>query len=202
MYPLAMHRTHRRRRLTWWLVLFAVVVVVAMWGIWKLGRHSYEYFSSGGTYDAIIQSAAVRHGVDSRLIKAVIWQESRFRSDARGSKGEIGLMQIMPGSRHALQDWADWNRVSLPNEGILSNPVLNIEVGTWYLSRALRRWNRYEGGVELALCEYNAGYSKARTWCPPSYDGQVIDRISYDGTRAYVVAIMGKYKEYKDTSTE
>ncbi len=198
MYPLALHRTYRKRQFFFWAVFILIVVAI----VWTLSYYSYEYFSRGRTYEELIRAAADRHGIDSRLLKAVIWQESRFNRYARGGKGEVGLMQIMPGPKHAVQDWATGHKEKLPCIGLLYNPSLNIEIGAWFLSRSLSHWRKYDAGIELALCEYNAGYSKAKTWCPPTYDGDVMDRISYTGTRGYVQAIMDKYREYLGLTKE
>ena len=47
-------------------------------------------------YDPIIESAATKHDVDARIVKAVIQVESAFQPRARSSKGAMGLMQLMP----------------------------------------------------------------------------------------------------------
>ena len=145
-------------------------------------------------YDVIIEKAAKRHNVDSRFIKAVIYQESKFDSEARGAAGEIGLMQIMPDG--AAVDWAKHYKFDNICHGLLFGPELNIEIGTWYLSKALKRWKNYKHVKELALCQYNAGSKRANVWKPENYNGTVIDRIKIKSTRAYVEAIMHKYNRY------
>ncbi|MDD5698310.1 MAG: lytic transglycosylase domain-containing protein [Victivallaceae bacterium] len=147
-------------------------------------------------YDALIDQAARKYNVDARLVKAVIYQESRFDARARGGNGEIGLMQVMP--RGSAADWARHHKVGMLSEGLLFNPELNIEIGTWYLAEALKRWRNYRCGEELALCQYNAGSKRAEAWKPESYDGTVIGRIKIKSTRAYVKAIMRKYRKYCD----
>ena len=156
----------------------------------------FFYYSSRideSKYDVIIDKAAKRYNVDSRFIKAVISQESKFDSRARGSSGEIGLMQIMPG---AAADWARHYKIDNIHHGLLFGPELNIEIGTWYLAKALKRWRNYKHAKELALCQYNAGGKRANNWKPESYDGTVLDRIKIRSTRAYVEAIMYKYNRY------
>lgn len=164
---------------------------------WAVGYYTYEYFSRGRSYDQLVAAAAQRNGIDALLLKSVIRQESGFDPRACGSAGEVGLMQIMPGQNGAAQDWADAHRQPLPSRGVLFNPALNVEVGAWYLARALRRWSDYQTAVELALCEYNAGISKAKSWKPPTYDGEVMNRINYRSTRAYVGAIVKRYDEWR-----
>jgi soluble lytic murein transglycosylase len=155
------------------------------------------YYSSRideSQYDDLIKKAARKYNVDSRLIKAVIYRESKFDPRARGSAGEIGLMQIMPDG--AAVDWARYYKIDKVREGLLFGPELNIEIGTWYLSMALKRWKNYKYARELALCQYNAGRKRAENWKPDTYDGTVIDRIKIKSTRAYVESIMRKYEKY------
>ena len=45
-------------------------------------------------YDPLIESASDRHGVDARLVKAVIQVESAFQPRARSSKGRDGVDAI------------------------------------------------------------------------------------------------------------
>jgi soluble lytic murein transglycosylase len=145
-------------------------------------------------YDTLIKKVAKKYNVDSRLIKAVIYQESKFDARVRGAAGEIGLMQIMP--KGSVVDWARHYKVPTPREGLLFDPELNIEIGAWYLAKALRRWRNYKYGIELALSQYNAGGTRAEAWKPEKYDSPVIDRIKIKSTRAYVKSIMRKYKDY------
>ena len=94
------------------------------------------------TYHPTIQSAASQHGVSASLIKAVITVESCFRSKARGSLGEKGLMQLMP---------ATARRFNISNG---YSPQQNINGGTRYLSYLLERYN---GNVQHTVAAYNAG---------------------------------------------
>ena len=92
--------------------------------------------------DELVTQAARRHGVDQRLILAVMQQESSFNPRALSYKGARGLMQLMPGtaSRFGVTDIYD--------------PAQNIEGGTRYLRFLL---DTFKGDIELALAGYNAG---------------------------------------------
>jgi soluble lytic murein transglycosylase len=166
------------------MIVFAAFAVLAFY---------YNSRIDESRYDAIIEKTAKKYNVDSRFIKAVVSRESKFDSKARGSSGEIGLMQIMPG---AAADWARHYKKDDVREGLLFGPELNIEIGTWYLAKALKRWRNYKHVKELALCQYNAGGKRANSWKPESYDGAVLDRIKIRSTRAYVESIMYKYNQY------
>ena len=133
--------------------------------------------------------------MDPCLIKAVIWKESRFDKRARGLKGEVGLMQIMPDL--AAADWARIKGFPAPSRGALYDPELNIEIGSWYLGRALRKWRAYRENIPMALSEYNAGARRVNQWKPVSRDGAFRERIAIPSTRDYVDEIMVKYQDYR-----
>ncbi|MBO4490013.1 MAG: lytic transglycosylase domain-containing protein [Lentisphaeria bacterium] len=176
------------------LFLFGIPAILAGVLIWEGVCFCRRYFDRYQRYDSIIEAAGRRNGVDPALLKAVIWRESRFDRDATGTKGEVGLMQIMV--QFAARDWADAHKRPAPTKGALSDPELNIEIGSWYLGRALRRWAEYREGTALALCEYNAGLTRAEAWKPPDKNGTVIDRIDIASTASYVTVILTKQKEY------
>ena len=177
------------------LLIVTLFSVAATFGLWNAGKFIVSYLSRESRYDRIIAEAGKRNGVDPCLIKAVIWRESKFNAREKGGKGEIGLMQIMPG--RAASDWARVKKYSLPSAGALYDPELNIEIGSWYLGRALHRWSKFKNSAALALCEYNAGLTRARKWQPENGDGEVIDRIKIASTKRYVKDILKRYSKYK-----
>jgi len=196
MYSLSSQQKQRRVQVMVWLVLAAIL----LGSIGGIGYYWYDYQKRSRSFDKLIAEAASRNGIDRRLVKAVIWQESRYNQYAHGAAGEVGLMQVIPGSSGAAQDWAVEHRRNLPCKGLVQLPALNIEIGSWYLARALRHWRDYKDALALALCEYNAGITKAKAWRPAEYDGEVREHISYPSTRAYVEAIVGKYNELQAKS--
>ncbi len=151
-------------------------------------------------YDRFIMDAGAKNHIDPALIKALIWRESRFNHIALGEKGEVGLMQIMPGERAAAADWAIAHSRTIPSEDELLSPELNIEIGAWYLSRALNRYRGCREAVALALCEYNAGPGRAEEWVPdPDTPGEsVFDLITIASTKKYVLDILDRYEYYKN----
>lgn len=171
---------------------FAVMVCAFLFYILQ----SRGFFVDESRYDKLIAAAGRRHNLDPLLIKAVIAQESVFNEKAVGSAGEIGLMQILP--EGAVADWARFRKRKAPVKAFLFNPELNIEIGSWYLKRAVERWKKYEHGIELALCQYNAGERRANKWKPSDFSGKVIGNITIKSTRVYVKRIMNKYHDYKD----
>jgi soluble lytic murein transglycosylase len=128
-------------------------------------------------------------------VKAVIWKESRFLFDTVGGKGEVGLMQI---TRGAVIEWANARSRGLPPRGLWFDPRLNIEIGTWYLARAMNRWRNYESMQLLALSEYNAGQSRAQKWAPSDPGNEVlVEEVTFPTTRAYITRILKKTRDYE-----
>lgn len=153
-----------------------------------------SWFVDDTKYRSEIVAAAGRHGLDPELVRAVIFRESRFDPRARGRSGEIGLMQVLPSG--AAAEWARVLKRPRPSERDLFDVKVNLEVGCWYLARALRRWRSYDRGVELALAQYNAGESRAQKWAPPEKNGDVLSRVNIASTRKYITKIMKRYRKY------
>src|SRR5207253_10929165 len=85
-------------------LLFAAPVAILLIGTgywWRELRREKQY-------DSDIARAAAKYRIDPLLVKAVIWQESRFDRNAKGRAGEIGLMQIMP---LTAEEWGEAERI-------------------------------------------------------------------------------------------
>jgi hypothetical protein len=60
-----------------------------------LGLAVSRLVSSAHIHDRIVIREARAAGVDPRLVSAVIWKESRYRSDARGTAGEVVRVEVL-----------------------------------------------------------------------------------------------------------
>ncbi len=120
--------------------------------------------------DRMIIESGARHGVDPKLVYAVMHQESTFKKNAISPKGASGYMQLMPGTAR---------RFGVTN---IFDPKQNIDAGTKYLRFLLDLFNN---NVELALAGYNAGeYRVIR-------DGYRVPQIRE--TQNYVKKITSRY---------
>ena len=146
--------------------------------------------------DELVAKASAKHGVSPQLIKAIIWQESKYRPYVRGKAGEIGLMQIRPET--AVVEWQRGNRLSFtPTESQLFDPETNIDIGTWYLAWTGRHWNGYNSQLMLQIAEYNAGYSNAKKWKPAKPETEMkLSDITIKSTRVYVDNVMKKMEAF------
>lgn len=103
---------------------------------------------AGGKYGAIIAKYAAEHGVPAALAHAVVRVESNYRRDARGSAGEVGLMQIKPSTARMMG-------YSGSVEGLF-DPETNIRFGMKYLGMAR---SLGDGTTCGTILKYNAGHA-------------------------------------------
>lgn len=136
-------------------------------------------------YEAEIREGADKNEVDPYLLMALIRQESAFNPDARSHAGAIGLMQLMPATGRELGNRLYTGFV----ESRLSNPDVNVELGSHYLRRVL---NMFDGDPQLALAGYNGGPYRIRNWRrarPNQPLDEFLEGLPLDETRNYVKRI-------------
>lgn len=108
--------------------------------------HQYKTVSgiSRPELEKIVEEKSRFYGVDPKLIKEMIREESGWNPNAVSPKGAIGIMQLMPGTAILMG-------VKDPFD-----PVQNIDGGIRYMKYLLEKFN---GNFQLALAAYNAGPS-------------------------------------------
>jgi soluble lytic murein transglycosylase-like protein len=141
---------------------------------------SASYAPAGGAtqstpYDALIEQAAQRYGVDPAVLHGLIQQESGFDPNAQSSAGASGLTQLMPGTASSL--------------GVANplNPAEAIDGGARYLSRLT---GEFAGNTTDALAAYNAGPGAVKQYggVPP-----------YAETQSYVTKVLGYAEAYRQS---
>src|SRR6266436_1309661 len=121
----------------------------------------------------MIESAAKAQGLPLEFFARVIWQESRFQSDAvgpvtRNGQRALGIAQFMPGT-------ANERRLLDPFD-----PVQALPKSAEFLNELRNQF----GNLGLAAAAYNAGPRRVQEWLAGS--GPMPQE-----TRNYVVAITG-----------
>ncbi len=116
-----------------------------------------------------IKRLSQKYGVDSRLINAVVKQESGFQPDVVSKAGAQGLMQLMPATAKSL--------------GVKNafDPAENLDGGVRYLKGLMTEFNN---NMPMALAAYNAGPNAVKKYghIPP-----------YKETQNYVRNILANY---------
>jgi soluble lytic murein transglycosylase len=163
-----------------------------LFGAWVYWQYWREH-----RYDREIATAAGRYQISPALVKAVVWQESRFNANVRGGAGEIGLMQIREA---AAQEWADAEHLKNFHHESIFDPGRNTLAGAWYLSKLLRRYQHTDNPLPFALADYNAGRGNVLKWnhgAAATNSAAFIEEIRFPGTKQYVRSVMKKYEDLK-----
>jgi soluble lytic murein transglycosylase len=177
-----------KRRLLWVILLLLGVIGLVDW--WYELRKEQRY-------DAQILNIAQRHGVNPALVKGVVWRESRFNPRVRGRVGEIGLMQVRS---LTAREWAQAVERRRSFEGDLFEPETNLEVGTWYLGKLLKRYARTSDPVSYALADYNAGRSNVLRWnkgAAETNSSIFVSQITFPSTQDYIRSIVRRSARYQ-----
>jgi soluble lytic murein transglycosylase-like protein len=129
--------------------------------------------AEGGEYEALIDNAAARYGLDPAVLHGLIEQESGFDPSATSGAGAMGLTQLMPGTASSLG-------VANPLD-----PAESIEGGARYLSEMMAQFG---GNTADALAAYNAGPGAVQQYggVPP-----------YAETQSYVTKVLGSAEAYR-----
>lgn len=126
--------------------------------------------------------------VSPALVLGVMRQESSFDSKIVSTAGAHGLMQLMP------QTAAQLARTDHIAAGPLSDPNVNMRLGTVYLADLIKRF----GAVPFAVAAYNAGPHRVQQWldadtpAPDDADAMTdwIETIPFPETRTYVQRVL------------
>lgn len=135
-----------------------------------LGLNAQSMAERAKHYAPLIQKVASKHGVEPRLVSAVMRVESCYDRRAISRAGARGLMQLMPATAMELgvEDSFDAEQ--------------NVEGGVRYLKKMMDRF----GDLRLSLAAYNAGPEAVAAYAsiPP-----------YKETQSYVTRIMKLYEK-------
>ncbi|MFC1890218.1 lytic transglycosylase domain-containing protein [Thermodesulfobacteriota bacterium] len=104
----------------------------------------------------IVQQESLFYGYDPILILSIIKVESTFYNWSKSPAGAMGLMQIRPFVGKAMAREAD---IEWEGPQTLYDPVSNVRIGTYYLSKLLLQFQ----DLRTALAAYNRGPTAVRS---------------------------------------
>lgn len=136
-------------------------------------------------YVELIEKNAKTYSINISLVQAVIWTESKYKSDAKSGAGAIGLMQLMP----ETAKWCAENIGIEYDEAMLIYPDYNIKLGTYYLSYLFDKFKC----ERLAVIAYNAGEGNVAKWLASNENFD----IPFKETRDYLSRVNFAKKIYK-----
>lgn len=140
---------------------------------WTRDRLPAEYKKDHQKIAQAIIDESLKHQFDPVFLLSIIQTESRFNPKALGAAGEIGLMQIMPGTGEWIAAKA---KLPYKNKNTLRDPIANIRLGAAYLA-FLR--DRFDMHARLYIAAYNMGqrnvdHAQSRNVWPKDYPGAVM----------------------------
>ena len=160
-------------------------------------------------FDPLIARQAAIYRVDPDLVWSVIYEETYFSPWKIGKDGEIGLMQVTP---TVGREWATETgmrelerQMASDPATLLSDPERNIQIGCWYLEKIYEQFQDSPDAEVRMIAAYNAGPSRAVEWSKTQEPEAVqsgaefINRIDIPSTKAYVLSIMGRYRQVKSS---
>jgi len=129
-------------------------------------------------YDHFIGPLTKEYKISPYLFYALVREESLFDAHISSSAGAVGLSQLMPST---AEDVAGRIGVKI---GTLTDPYLNLRLGSWYLMHLMGRTEN----ISQALFAYNGGITRVRRWVREA-DGLggdlVLELIPYQETSHY-----------------
>lgn len=108
-----------------------------------------------------IKKLISKHDIDPKVVKAIIKVESNWNPDAKGTSGELGLMQLMPAT---AKHFGVKNRL---------DPFSNVKGGIEYLAYCKQRT-----GKAYLRC-YNAGEAKINLPAAHKYERKVLATLQH-----------------------
>lgn len=114
----------------------------------------------GEAWFPFLQETALKAGINWKVIAAIVAVESAGDTQARGTSGEYGLMQIMSSTHRFVNDKWDENSLLSDFFGVpvgylhkdkeLLDPEYNLTVGIWYFQYLYNSNNKnYDKAIQL-----------------------------------------------------
>jgi len=174
------------------LAALAAAAGVGLLAVWAMpeAKHAVREITLPLRHEDVIRQQAAAKRLDPALVAAVIYTESHF-VDQTSHAGARGLMQITPGTAHAIAQSTGGTAFT---DADLATPQVNIAYGTWYLRHLL---DHYQGDEVAALAAYNGGIGNVDRWRAQSGGALDVPDIPFAETRAYVTKVLATQRDYR-----
>jgi len=187
------------------VIVVILLVLILLFAAYAFNRYWTHRF------DSLIARQAAIYRVDPDLVWSIIYEETYFSPWKTGRDGEIGLMQVTP---TVGREWATETgmrelerQMASDPESLLRDPERNIQIGCWYLEKIYEQFRDAPEAEVRMIAAYNAGPSRAVEWSRSQQPGNTqsgadfINRIDIPSTKAYVISIMQRYRQVKNSRT-
>jgi soluble lytic murein transglycosylase len=159
----------------------------------ELTREEWDVFYPLAYWDAITREARAR-SIDPYRVAGLIRQESVFDPRAASHANAYGLMQLLLETAQRTARKYGITR-TITRDVLLSDPQLNIQIGTGYLRDQLNSFGR----IEYVAAAYNAGPGRAVRWRAelPAEMDEWAEAVPFKETRGYVQGVVRNTLQYK-----
>jgi soluble lytic murein transglycosylase len=159
----------------------------------ELAREEWDVFYPLSHWETITREARAK-SLDPYRVAGLIRQESVFDPRATSSAKAYGLMQLLlETAQHTARKHGIGRAVTV--DALLSDPQLNIQIGTSYLRDQIDRFGR----IEYVAAAYNAGPGRAVRWREelPAEMDEWAEAVPFRETRGYVQGVVRNTLQYK-----
>jgi soluble lytic murein transglycosylase len=159
----------------------------------ELTREEWDVFYPLAYWDTITQEARAKN-LDPYTVAGLIRQETVFNPRAVSPANAYGLMQLLPTTaRLTAKRYGVGEEITA--DKLLSDPRLNIRLGTSYLREQLDKYGR----IEYVAAAYNAGPGHLVEWRAslPLQIDEWDEAIPFKETRGYVQGVVRNTLQYR-----
>ncbi|HKP72009.1 MAG TPA: transglycosylase SLT domain-containing protein, partial [Pyrinomonadaceae bacterium] len=159
----------------------------------ELTREEWDVFYPLAEWETITRESRAK-SLDPYRVAGLIRQESVFDPHAKSPANAYGLMQLLVDTAQRTARKYGIQR-TVTADVLLSDPQLNIQIGTGYLRDQLDRFGR----IEYVAAAYNAGPGRVVRWQTelPSEMDEWAEAVPFKETRAYVQGVVRNTLQYK-----
>jgi soluble lytic murein transglycosylase len=159
----------------------------------ELTREEWDVFYPLAYWDTITREARAK-SIDPYRVAGLIRQESVFDPRAASHAHAYGLMQLLLETAQRTARKYGITR-TITRDVLLSDPQLNIQIGTGYLRDQLDTFGR----IEYVAAAYNAGPGRAVRWRAelPAEMDEWAEAVPFRETRIYVQGVVRNTLQYK-----